>query len=502
MRKKILLCSLIFLMPILFTKTYAYDMSVNITDVLADNYVNQETPTVNYGTSTEVRIRDTSLPKAYRWYSEINISSLPINVSIVDSEICYLLTSDTPTANVSVYELYSWGGVNETNMIWSNQPCDTGFDNTTVCNLTAIDEQDSTGLGFHCWNVTEPVIRAYTNNSSSVYLAWKTPETEAYTSDRYWSREGFIVPYLYVAYETDIALVNETNLSLTFDDFFAIGEQNLVQANYTIYNDSLPVINATCYFNSTTGEANMTYNETTTQYEIYVIPDVSDIGIIEFNVNCSKIELETQTQIQEYYSGVFAGTLYNITVGLFENLNATTPYIDEFAYIMLHAKDYNCTIISGYEECWRINEYTNGIAYINDTVAIGNFSIYFYSGSVTQSCAICPPIYETFTNLKDLGDFYFNENRTTLYLYVSAAELNWEREILEWVLTRGVAIIGLAIALLAGGTLAMIMFAKGGQNIAVSIATFLVTVWIIIVFIEITFGVDLGLTSIMNLILP
>ncbi len=492
-----LLLTLFLLIPLIINSANATLISYNITDVLDDSYVQKSAPTSVLGGLSYWLISEDSTHST-RAYISFNISSIPQNVTIVQAQMCASVTVDQSSQNVSAYHLLinDWS---EGTLNWNNQPCGTNFTNSTYCNLTVQDTTQVNGYGWFCWNVTKCVTRAY--NESDINASWvlKTPENSSVLWDSFSSKEGSNIPYLEITYEPLL-----TNLTLEYEDFFAINENNLVTVNYTTYGDSLTIENATCYFDSTTGSANMTYNATSELYEIIVIPDTEDVGIVTFNVTCSKLPFEPQFEEQTYTAGVFAGTPYNITIGLYSNLTALPEhkYIDEFAYIMLHATDYNCTSITGYENCWRISPYTNGISNINSTIAIGNFSIYFYSGSVTQTCTICPPYYETFTNLKHLGNFRFNENRTELYLYVSAYELNWERALMDWMLTTGVGILGLAIALTVAGLLAIIMFAKGGQNVALSVATFIITVWIVIVFIEITFGINLGLSSIMNLILP
>jgi hypothetical protein len=326
----------------------------------------------------------------------------------------------------------------------------------------------------------------------------KSNESGSTGADCYISNDSPSEPFLRIEYNPIL-----TNLTITYDDYFAINQNNLVTANYTLYSDSSPIENATCFFNSTTGAANMTYNPNNTLYEIYVIPDQDDIGVVTFSVDCSKIPLEPQYEEQLYTAGVFAGEPYNITIGLFENLNATTPYIDEFAYILLHGTDYNCTFVTGYEECWRISEYNDGIATFNDTLAVGNFSIYFISSSVTSTCDLCPPIYEnTPRNLKHLGDFIFDQNRNELYLYISPFEMNWQREIIDWAFTSGFSLILLLLALVIALGIGLLVFTKGGQNLGATILAIVVGLIFTMFFLERITGIDIGLTSIINLILP
>ncbi len=437
-KKSLLIIPTIFLMLILFNSVKAQTVSYNITDVLGDSYVQKSAPTSVLGGLSYWLVSEDSTHST-RAYLSFNISSIPLNVTIVQAQMCASVTVDQSSQNVSAYHLlindWSEGALN-----WNNQPCGTNFTNTTNCNLTIQDTTQVNGYGWFCWNVTKCVTRAY--NDSDINASWvlKTPENSSVLWDSFSSKEGSNTPYLEITY-----LPIETNLTLFFEDYFAIGENNLVQANYTLYSDSSPIINATCNFNSSEGNATMTYNNVTELYEIYVIP--LEVGIVTFNVTCTKSPYEPQYETKDYIAGVFAGNPYNISIYLWENRNATTPYLDEFANILIEALDYNCTPITSYQSCWRMDEYNNGVAHINETIAIGNFSIWYYSGEIYQSCEICPPNLETFNDLMFLGNFIFNENRTRLDLWVNPAELNFWSELKGFALTYGIMVLGLIIAI-------------------------------------------------------
>jgi hypothetical protein len=358
-------------------------------------------------------------------------------------------------------------------MNWNNQPCGTGFNNTSNCNLTIQDEQIVDSSGWFCWNVTNAVNEVWENNETEFAFSLKTYENDTVaSSDLYRSKEYINTetrPYL------NISQGLETNLNVISDVIFGLGITNLVQANYTLLNDSSLILNATCNLSFDGDSGLMTYDNISLLYEIYVIPE--ELGILNLTVNCTKESYEPQIENSSTTVFFISGTPYNISVKLFEDLNGSTPYLDEFAYILINAIDYNCSVLTGYNACWRIGEYNNGVAYINDTVAIGNFSVWYYSGELIQECDLCPPVYETLNTVKFLGDFVFDSDRTELYLFVDVFELNFILTLMRFVGTWGLIIVGFVIAF----AIAIAVFWFMGKNLGVGILAFILTLWFLMI---------------------
>ena len=338
-----------------------------------------------------------------------------------------------------------------------------------------------------------------------------TPEPEDYTYSSYNLSQYNLTEIIQIAWrynmnlETDFVMYDElkiyttyelnlTNLTLDFEEFFQVGEYNLVKANYTIYNTSLPITNATCEFESDEGNGLMTYNNSSQYYEIYVIPET--IGIVNFNVICNTTGVETQIETQTYTSSLFAGNPYNISIRMFTELNASeeNAYVDDFSHIILKAENYNCSIINEDEtsDCYIIAEYENGEALFEEMIAIGNFTLYYYSGSIIAGEDYEQPTYETFNALKYLGNFEFNENRTQLWLYIDVAEINFILALQRFALTYGLLIVGIIIAFAVG----MLFFWFSGKNFAVGLFSMIATLYLLMLM-----GVIPNITEIVGLII-
>lgn len=480
-QKKILLYSLIFIIPFLINTVQAQEVTT-ITTIIGDSYINQNNPNTNYGTENNLTILNDA-GKSKRILTNISLANVPDNVIIFNAEYCMYLHENGTTNKTYLYEVNeSW---DENTVTWNNQP---------TYNTTLITTLNTSITGWKCWNVTQLIQNCYCTGNETISFLIRTSGTGSLTEDVFYSKEATnYTPILNVTHSV------LTNLSLIYDQFFVLNDTNLMQINYTQLSNGSIVPNATCNitFNGDSGIAS--YNNSTNLYEIYIIPE--DSGLLNLTVNCTAYEYESQYQTAIAYAYFISGTPYNITIGLFENLNATTPYIDEFANILIKPIDYNCTELTGYEKCWLISEYNSGISYFNNTLPVGNFSIYFYSGSVTQICDYCPPYYETITNVKHLGDFYFDNERTELYLYISAFELNWQRELLDWIMTQGISVIAFIIILVSGLVLGVLVFSQSA-DIKISILTTIVTIIFGIILVEALFGIDVGLSTLINLLLP
>lgn len=494
MKKKILLTA--FTIIFLISNAHALNVTCNSTQ---DSEVYLNNPNANYGSdeTNTIRNHETHSRRIYYFY-DCNLEYYLNYYIPVSAQTCYYVTGDGTTQMISAHHVTndSW---EENTITWNNQPCGTDFDDSANCNLTRFDIINSTGINTTiCFNSLQPITEE-TNDYLSIAL--KTYENDSMTSDAYASNNNTnttIRPY------TTITLIPKTNMTITFSEYFSIDEYNLVQVNYTQYLTSEPVINATCHFNSTTGNATMTYNESESAYEIFVIPESSDYGIVTFTVNCSKNDYESQYESQEYHASVFSGNSYNFSVYLWENKNATTPYIDEFGNIILKTTDYNCTLISGDESCWLIAQYTNGHADFNDTIPSGNFTMYFYSGYLTQSRDYYPPEYSSFNDFLAIGinSFVITNETERIDLWVNPLELDFWTGIKTWFLTTGFALTLLVVSFVVAVVVGIIVFNVGGRNATITIITVVSTLIFTIFLFEQIFNINIGLNTIINLILP
>lgn len=470
MKKKILIIPLFFLILISNVKAQT---EINYT-ILSDSHVRSNQPNNNFGTTTNIQVLDNSGGTIMRSYLTANMSDIVSGVEIINATLCYYLSSDGTTTNISVYEVTNLNGTIETTITWNNQPCGTSFDNTTNCNLTIIDTQDTTGTGWYCWNVQEKIQEYYTEEKNNITFALKSQENTSSTVDVFDSREnGGNTPYLNVIHS------ELTNLSLNYETIFLIGESNLLEINYSMLESGLIVDNATCNVSFGEDYATANYNNSTGLYEVYIIPD--EHGIFGFNVDCSAIYHTPQVQNVSVNSYFFSGTPYNVSVRMFTELNASeeNSYIDDFANIILRFEDYNCSTINpdGTSECYVTQEYEEGEALFQDLIGIGNTTLYYYSGLLTTGEYFEQPNYETFNALKYLGNFEFNENRTQLWLYIDEAEINFMLTLQRFALTYGLLIVGVIIAF----AVAIGVFWFSGKNFAVGFFAFIITLYLLMV---------------------
>jgi hypothetical protein len=240
-----------------------------------------------------------------------------------------------------------------------------------------------------------------------------------------------------------------------------INETNLITANYTDYVTSESLVNSTCYFNSTEGNVTMGYNATSELYYVNVVPD--DYGTITFTVNCSNLEYTPQYHSQNYTANAFGIMPYNFTVYLWEDKNATTPYIDEFAFIVMATEEYNCSSISGYDYCVFNARYRNGQA--NLTLYFeSNYSMFFYSGELTFETEISPPTFHSFNDLMFFGVFLIEQGQDRMDLWVNAWELDFWAGVKGFLMTWGILIGAFVFAILVA-VVSFLLFGKKSLSI-------------------------------------
>lgn len=193
---------------------YANPIKENVS-VIWDTYVSQTQPTNNFGTSTALSVREhaTTFVRTYIMFDLSNYTNL---TSISFAKICFYLTTDGTTSNISSYIVR--GGLKlETTMNWTNQPCGTAFNNATACNITIGNEIVSTGVNtYRCLNVTYSAQMQIDKNLSNMTFALKTPEITSLTADVFNSREAeTFKPYAEITYCTPNWSVQYTSCGIS-----------------------------------------------------------------------------------------------------------------------------------------------------------------------------------------------------------------------------------------------------------------------------------------------
>lgn len=446
MKKKILLT--IFL-TIIILNVSVRASPLTTCEILQDTHVYEDNPTTNYGTSVNMEInRD---PNA-RLYVQTDFENCSTNVNEIYqvqlAELCFYTGTINRDMNVSVYEVNDsnnhFGGENETTLTWNNQPCGTQLNDTSKCNFT---ELNTTYLDFagqwYCFDLTNKVQEYIDNNETNLTVLISNTTSGSGGIDYFRSTEFLSTPEWIP--EMNITYYPKTELNLTYDTVLNLGEYNLVQANYTLYNDTSTILNATCELTFETDSVNMSYNTTTTQYEAYVIPVVT--GVNSFQVNCSVIGLEPQIQNQNATAYFLAGSPFNLSVYLWENKNATTQYIDDFAWIIMATSDLNCSLITGNNNCVFHARYKSGQA--NLTLYTGaNYTTYYYSGELSFNDEFSLPSLNSFNDFSILGNFVIVQDQERLDLLVDVATLNFFGFIFKFATTWGVTLLLLFVSII------------------------------------------------------
>jgi len=104
------------------------------TENVDDSYVDSSNPDTTHGSATTLSVRSDDTK---RIYFKFNISSIPY-VTIEEATLNWHVSSGSWSSSyhLGVYHVYDDTWTEET-LTWNNQPCGTGFDNSSQCNLTA-----------------------------------------------------------------------------------------------------------------------------------------------------------------------------------------------------------------------------------------------------------------------------------------------------------------------------------------------------------------------------
>jgi hypothetical protein len=187
---------LIFVMAFMISSNlvYASPIKENVTSTW-DSFVADGFPNTNYGTNTELQIKDGVSGTFKRVYIQFDLANYTNLTSISFSKVCLFLKTDGTTNNVSIYTARINGTNLESTITWNNQPCGTAFNNATACNLTAQSERTTTGNNqYYCWNVTFITQTVVDKNLSNITFVLKTPETTLLSQDEFWSRDYTVNP--------------------------------------------------------------------------------------------------------------------------------------------------------------------------------------------------------------------------------------------------------------------------------------------------------------------
>ena len=176
------------------------------TENMDDTYSRESTPTTNYGTAAYLRVADGErLGYAYiRW----NISSIPSGSTIDNATFSILHYSskyaDLPTSVYHIFSNVSWA---EDTLTWNNQPCGTGFDNASECNLTNESMNIFINSATDVWydfNVTQMLTRAYDNGDKNLSIALarstSTGDSYHYLYPKEYNTNAALRPYLNITY--------------------------------------------------------------------------------------------------------------------------------------------------------------------------------------------------------------------------------------------------------------------------------------------------------------
>ncbi len=170
----------VYLGPKTYAKTILQDDN---TELIADArvYAHSTGYDINYGTDSIYRAGGTTWSYRSKSYLAWNTTQIPsggvVNSLFADTHVN---TGPGNSLYIGMYEVYDWpwknitGGedLNETTITWNNQPCGTGFDNSTNCNLTLADENYFVvGTYWKSWNLSNLTGSIASDDVFSVILA-------------------------------------------------------------------------------------------------------------------------------------------------------------------------------------------------------------------------------------------------------------------------------------------------------------------------------------------
>ena len=364
------------------------DPTVQLQDAVSENlgdaYVDSASSESNFGTDANLYVKEWANQKR-RTYIMFNISSIPSNKIIDNSMLCLYQNVNGTTNNASVYHVINtqWTSastgqpLNETTITWDNQTCGTNFGNSTYCNLTKEDTQNTQSLNaWICWTTTQMVNRSYTVNDKNISMVLKTEEadTTGLSSDSFPSRnyttDISLRPYLNITYSLYYPKWYSNQSSIPSDYDGSASQFNITwnitssavniskvffESNYSgtainysmtnstyggdIFNYSVIISPGTYYWKSYANTTEGGWNSTDTW--TFTVPDITNPSLTGLSYTPSCIQNATTNMIWSWYQTdnynisqsygnwtASSSTVYKVNSSLTNNIGSAT---DQFS---------------------------------------------------------------------------------------------------------------------------------------------------------------------------
>lgn len=154
-----------------------------------DTYVDQGSPTQNFGTATDLRVHSSNGADR-RTLVQFNLPTAPPGCSVTSAYLFLYLNSGVSGRTLEAYRASaSW---TETGATWNNQPGTTGTAATSASSATA---------GYTSWDVTSQAQSMYSGSPNNGFVIRDQTEGAATAAEQvYSSSTGANVPVLWVFY--------------------------------------------------------------------------------------------------------------------------------------------------------------------------------------------------------------------------------------------------------------------------------------------------------------
>ncbi len=261
-----------------------------------------------------------------------NLSSIPTSSILSSSNLSlYGSPGDDGEDNIDIHEVYFWRNttagssgefLNDAIITWNNQPCGTGFDNSTYCNLTKENTQTTSSVvSWVNWTVDIMVQKRITDNSGNVSMILKFPNEDGSVNDEWTANyidSATNKPKLEVTYTlgeasgTSCGYVN-SNLDLTADIQHDYGDcliinasniyvdchgYNIISSGLSIEGGSESYVNiSNCRIESTGSTGNVAVNIDSTSNDYWIV------------LNNSIESLESSLEIRGSYVEIINNTI-------------------------------------------------------------------------------------------------------------------------------------------------------------------------------------------------
>jgi len=148
-------------------------------DLLDDTMAAEWTPDTTYGAIEDLHINDSVDGRASRVYLKFNLS-LPSGITkddIIEAELTVRKAAlgYHEGMNWTFHHVYNQTWTEEV-LTWNNQPCGTGFDDSSQCNLTFFASIYDFGTQNKIIDATDPVKKAVENGYNNISFIVKSPE--------------------------------------------------------------------------------------------------------------------------------------------------------------------------------------------------------------------------------------------------------------------------------------------------------------------------------------